>query len=47
MFGFDGAERQKEMERPMKDSNWGLSGSLFRGDVIPEPPSEREVAREA
>ena len=26
--------------------NWGLSGSLFRGVVIPEPPSEREVAAE-
>ena len=27
-------------------SNLGLSGSLFRGVVIPEPPSEREVAAE-
>ena len=24
-FGFDGADRQTEMERPMKNSNWGLS----------------------
>ena len=28
-FGFDGADRQTEMERPMKDSNRGLSVCLF------------------
>ena len=45
-IGFDSADRQTEIDRPMKDSNWGLAGSLFRGVVIPEPPSEREVAAE-
>ena len=29
-----------------EDFKLGLSGSLFRGVVIPEPPSEREVAAE-
>ena len=43
-FGSDGADRQTEMERPMKDSNWGLAVGLKHYCMA---PSGRELAPKA